>query len=219
MKRSGQPPHAALQTGRFRLALALPLTLLLSGCLTLAAVQRGQEEQTADRLRSFNAEDHAWALGGGADVSGSVVLDTLWSERSYGRQLPGVRKILTCEGRLVRLIPDTAHMRWILARDGLKVDEQGYWTGSSIMLAPDWRWPVESRAVVRETTCGAGGAFRFDDVPDGRYLVLAMIPAVQEWETTPDLVLKPVQVRAQGGTAHVDVRLEDNWLTGAVVRH
>jgi hypothetical protein len=111
-------------------------------------------------------------------------------------------------------------MRWKLGRSGLNGDKQGYWSGSStIQRSDDWTWPAESRAVVRETTCGAGGAFRFDDVPDGPYLVLALIPAPQEWERRPDVVLKPVQVRAQGGTAHVDVRLKDDWLTGAVVRH
>lgn len=204
---------------RLRLALAMPLGLLLSGCLTLAAVQRAQEEQTAARLRPFNAEEHAWALGKGAAVTGAVVLDTMWSEYSYGRQLPAVRKVLTCEGRAVRLIPDTPHMRWMLDRRYmLPTDDRGYWS-DSLILSSNWSWPAESRAVVREAICGPGGAFRFDDVPDGPYLVMALIEAPQEWETTSDTVLKPVVVRARDGMAHLDVRLEDSWLDGAVVRH
>jgi hypothetical protein len=202
-----------------RLPVALSFVLLLQGCMTMAAVQRGQEEQVTARLAPFKADEHSWALAAGVPVTGAVVVDTAWTEMSNGRPAPAVRKVLTCEGRMVRLIPDTAHMRWMLDRRYmLKADEQGYWSDSSL-LSSDWSWPAESRAVVRETTCGAGGAFRFDDVPEGPYLVLALISAPQEWEPTPDLVLKPVQVRAAGGTAHVDVRMEDSWLKGAVVRH
>lgn len=197
----------------------MPLGLLLSGCLTLAAVQRAEEEQTAARLLPFHLAEHAWAMGTGATVTGTVVLDTRWSEYSYGRQLPAVRKVLTCAGRAVRLIPDTPHMRWMLERRYmLSTNDRGYWSNSPI-LSSNWSWPVESRPVVRESLCGPAGAFRFDNVPDGPYLVMALIEAPQASETRSDTVLKPVVVRARDGRAHLDVRLEDSWLDGAVVRH
>ncbi|KQW80911.1 hypothetical protein ASC65_13160 [Brevundimonas sp. Root1279] len=202
------------------MALLLPLAVLPSGCMTLAAVQRAQEENTATRLAPFNAAEHAWALGPGATVTGTVMIDTMWTESSYGRPSTTVRKVLTCAGRIVRLIPDTPHMRWTLdVHYMLPVTNDGYWSDSTLIASPSWTWPEESRAVVREGVCDASGGFRFEGVPDGAYLVMALVEGPESYMRSTDVVVKPVEVRAVGGAAHAEVRLKDNWLTGSVVRH
>lgn len=174
--------------------------LPLSGCLTLAAVHQLHEQREFERLSVFDAKAHDWALAPGAPITGRLTLTASYRQGYGGVVEPIPDETLTCEQLSVRLIPDTPHMRWLLERQHrLVVTERGDWRDGFSDQPERWSWPeAASASYIRETACGAGGAFSFPSVPAGRYLLLAQLHPTAE--RTPlvqnDIVLKPVTVEA-----------------------
>ncbi|GAA0195566.1 hypothetical protein GCM10010203_53240 [Actinomadura yumaensis] len=200
------------------LVASLLITSSLGGCLTLAAYQRLHEEQAADRFRQPGAAELTWFQAQGFPLSGMLQMTARLT-----RPLPtgmgfGPKETLTCEGKAIRLIPDTPRNRWLIAnRMWLPLQEEGVWRNGS---PTEWRWP-EPTGLIREATCGAGGAFRFEGVPDGGYLVMAQISppayAADDFGEGFDIVLKSVRVSGGQSRAQLNIRLsDDDWLSPVV---
>ena len=204
-----------------RAALVSLLAVSSSGCMTAAALYLAHEEKEQRRLSARPpASEYAWAQSPGVAVSGRVYLTTEHARR-YGAMVRVPRETLTCEGLQIRLVPDTPHLRWILSHQfGLGVSGAGYWA-SAFTMHSDWRWPSESRSMVREAKCGDDGAFRFDNVPDGPWFVMAQIhPPSWSGDQNPDTVLQSVRIRSHNRPVVLDVRLGGNeFLNGPIERH
>lgn len=181
-----------------RVAAVLVLASSLSGCLTLAAYQLAHERREIDSQR-FNAEDYAWSLASGVPLAGSVTVT--------GRSGPRANTIapLTCAGRDIELVPDSPHMRHLIYLRGHQVQPRGEWRAFNTI----WNWPEIARPYVRVATCDDRGAFRFPDVPDGAYILLARIQSPDN--TGADTVVKPVRVHAG---ARLDLSFDDDRRTG-----
>lgn len=194
--------------------LGLAMAASLPGCLTLAAYQRASEERASDRFREPGAAERTWFEAEGFPVSGRLSLTTHRTRPVTGGVALGPKDTLTCEGRAIRLIPDTPRNRWfLLDRLGWPLKSEGVWrTG----FASPWRWP-EPTTFIREEICEAGGVFRFDHVPDGSYFVMAQIPQpAYEMARTEDydVVLKPIQVVGGPSRRPMDVLFDgDSWLS------
>ena len=197
-------------------ALAVPM----SGCMTAAATYVAHEEREIGRLSQPDPSDYSWAAAPGVAVTGVVHLPTTQTRPFPGGVRNGPREVLTCEGHKVRLIPDTPRMRFVLGREfDLRIESVGFWHNG--FVRNEWEWPSESAAAIREMTCAAGGAFAFDSVPDGDWLVMAQIdpPAYDEGITATDTVLKAVTIRSAGRPVHLDVQIGGNdFVYGPVQR-
>lgn len=200
----------------FKIALAAVLSTTLSGCVTglvmaAASLDRARLEREAQRLSQPAPDEYAWATAPGVEVTGTVRLTTTQTRPVAGSV--GTREVLTCEGRRVRLIPDTPHSRFVLQDNfGLRVAPGGYWQNG--VLPREWEWPSVSASFVRETRCTTEGAFIFGNVPDGEWLVMAEIdpPSYDGDASVTDTVLKAMTVQAGGRPVHLDVQIggEDN---------
>jgi hypothetical protein len=201
-----------------RVAVSLFLTVPLTSCLTMAAYQRASEERTFDQFREPDPLDQAWFRAEGFPLSGVLQMTARRTRVLPAGMGFGPEETLTCEGKPIRLIPDTPRNRWLLTERmawGLK--EEGVWRSGPV---PEWRWP-EPTTLIREAVCGAGGAFRFDGVPDGRYFVMAKISppayAVIDPDEDFDIVLKPITVVGGPARSPVNIALsDDSWLSPVV---
>lgn len=173
----------------------------------MAAYQLGHERREAERLRMFHPEEHAWALGSGAPLDGSVAIST----RTGGRTgVPnGPLETLTCADRDVELVPDSPHLRHLVYLRGHQVQNRGEWRALSTIFS----WPEAARPYIRTADCDARGQFRFPDVPSGAYILIAHIQS-PDGEGS-DTVVKPVVVRAG---ERLDLRFGDDWLNGPLQR-
>lgn len=190
------------------LAVSIPLT----GCLTLAAYQRAAEDRAADQFREPGPAEQAWFEGEAFPLSGALSVITHQTRPISGGMARGPKEILTCEGRAIRLIPDTPRNRWLLnVRLGWPLKTEGVWRSG---FQAHWDWP-EPATFIRDGVCSAGGAFRFD-APDGRYFLMAKVaapayemPGADDY----DIVLKPIAVDGGAARRPIDVVLDgDSWL-------
>ena len=201
--------------GFTKVVVALAAAIPLTSCLTLAAYQTAAEERASDRFGEPGAAEKTWFEAEGFPVSGTLSLTTHLTRPVTGGMDYGAKETLTCEGRAIRLIPDTPRNRWLLSeRLGWPLKAEGVWR---IGFMAHWNWP-ESTTFIREGTCGAGGAFHFDQAPDGRYFVMAKIsqPAYETADVNMDydVVLKPIIVVGGPARPQVDVVLDgDSWLS------
>jgi len=196
-----------------RLVALAGLAVPMSGCMTAAALYIAHEEREIARLNTPDPSEYAWASAPGVTVTGVVRLPTTQTRPIPGGVRNGPREILTCEGREVRLIPDTPRMRFILEREfDLRVEGGGAWQNG--FFHHEWAWPSPSAEAVREATCGPDGAFTFEEVPEGAWLVMARIdpPAYDEGLSKADVVLKAVTIRSGGRPVHLDVQIGGNDL-------
>ncbi|WP_427791258.1 hypothetical protein [Brevundimonas diminuta] len=209
---------ARMRSRAFSISLAVLLTALpLSGCLTLAAVHQLHEQREFERRNAFDARAHDWALASGATVIGRLAVTTNYQRRNgVIENIP--TQTLHCANLLVRLIPDTTHMRDLMAREySLLIKTQGDYHDNYIDTATRWSWPEpESANYIRETTCGPEGEFTFPATPSGHYLLFAQVhpTADRAAEVSFDTVLKPVFIES----GHpLDVRiLTGVWRDGII---
>ncbi len=136
-----------MRSRAFHISLAALLAALpLSGCLTLAAGHQLQEQREYERRNAFDADAHDWSLKPGAPVTGQLTLTAAY-ERQQGALKSIPEETLTCQGRSVRLIPDTPHMRALLEREyGLRVKARGDWRDTLAGTADRWAWPEATSA-------------------------------------------------------------------------
>jgi hypothetical protein len=199
-------------------ALAMMAATPLSGCMTAAALYQHHEAEELERLRVFHPEEHAWVLAPGAPVQGRLTLTANY-RYGYGSKIERMTaETLTCQNRLVWLVPDTPHMRWLMNWEyGLSPDARGDWRdGLSVSRKQAWPEP-KSRDYVRQATCGEDGSFAFPDTAPGRYLLLGQItPDSERASFVPfDYVLKPVEVKV-GEALTVHIR-SDDWVAGPLL--
>lgn len=207
-----------MRSRAFRTSLAaLVAALPLSGCLTLAAVHQLQEQRAHERRNAFDAAAHDWAMAPGEPVTGRLTLTAAY-ERQQGalRRIP--EEILTCQGRSVRLVPDTPHMRALLEREyGLRAKVRGDWRDTLAGTANRWAWPeAASASYVREAACGPEGVFAFSSAPVGGYLLQAQVRPTsgRSASIASDLVLQPVTLEAG---RPLDVHIQsDVWRDGVL---
>ncbi|WP_292085350.1 MULTISPECIES: hypothetical protein [unclassified Brevundimonas] len=114
---------------------------------------------------SFNPADYAWADQVGSNtVSGSALLRTVGGE------------VRTCGALPVSLIPDVPYTRERMialygnAAGGYRAFNAGP-PGGVIFINE----PFEFSRVGRRTACDASGNFRFAQIPDGSYFVVAEV--------------------------------------------
>ncbi|WP_309628545.1 hypothetical protein [Brevundimonas sp.] len=193
--------------------LAAFLSTSLSGCVTgvvmaAASLDRARQERQAQRLSQPAPGEYAWATAPGVQVTGVFRLSTPKARPVPGGVQNGPREVLTCEGHRVRLIPDTPHSRFVLADNfELQVAPGGFWRNGFVAL--EWEWPSVSASVVRETRCTTDGAFTFDNVPDGEWLIMAEInpPSYDGGESVTDTVLRAVTIQGRSRPVHLDIQI------------
>lgn len=194
-----------------KIILSAFLSTSLSGCVTglvmaAASLDRAQQERRAQRLSRPAPDEYAWATAPGVTVTGLFQLSTTRTRPVPGGVEP--REVLTCEGRRIRLIPDTPHSRFVLADNfELQVAPGGFWRNG--FLPRGWEWPSVSASVVRETRCTTDGAFTFDNVPDGEWLIMAEInpPSYDDGASVTDTVLRAVTVQGRSRPVRLNIQI------------
>ncbi len=176
------------------LAASLLITSPLGGCLTMAAIQRANEERDVSQRLHAGAVEQSWFAHEGFPLSGKVEVKTPTIIATPEGSRPVEAETLTCEGLSARLIPDTPHHRWVLEhRLGFALEPGGEWR-SGVPGLHRWAWP-ESPAYVQDVECGPGGVFSFPKIPDGRYFLMAGLNSpTYDSASRVDFVLKPVVV-------------------------
>lgn len=176
------------------LVASLLMTSSLGGCLTLAAIQRANEEREVSQRLHAGAVEQSWFEREGFPLSGNVEVKTPTIVATPDGSRPVEPETLTCEGLSARLIPDTPHHRWVLEhRFGFALEPGGEWR-SGVPGLHRWAWP-ESPAYVQDVECGSGGVFSFPKIPDGRYFFMAGLNSPSyDSASRVDFVLKPVVV-------------------------
>jgi hypothetical protein len=101
--------------------------------------------------------------------------------------------LATCAGDEATLVPDTAYTR---AR--LKALYGGHRNYAEISTAPRLRRDARYEAYVRHTPCDNDGHFRFGQVADGRYVVIAAVHREGEGRAGGTSIRQSVAVHGGG---------------------
>ena len=114
----------------------------------------------------FDAADFAWSKAPGKNtITGDALLRTVGGD------------VKTCAGYRVDLLPVTPYTEEYVTRR-FKSVSGGYASHMSILYG-SYSLDAGIYTFQRETTCNAQGTFRFTDLPDGSYYVIAKV----EWAT------------------------------------